>query len=249
MKKQRRCGDKKISGFIYDYTLVQKKYSKNGVLTMFRPHLKHFFFACVIILIFTDISEARQYDCMRDFPLFDYRAEGNKLPWGDYVMIRSFRETTQIIICSNYYHYTVYTDRNNLKEGDITASGYTELGQSITSPPVPTQLEFNTMLRDYILNGVTSDEGVMFYGVKYYMGRINSNRTSIDRYSEEYIMKTVADGAVTEITVDARWKKLIIKRTSGETEESGCPSVYIDQTLDKILKRVITEFALKIRKR
>jgi len=216
---------------------------------MFRQNLKHFFFTFVMILIFADVSEARRYDCMRDFPLFDYRAEGNRLPWGDYVMIRSFRETTQIIICRNYYHYTVYTDRNNLKEGDITAAGYTELGQEISSPAIPSQLEFDTMLRDYILNGVTSDEGVMFYGVKYFMDKINSEKTAIDRYSEEYIMRIEEEGTLTEITVDARWKKLIIKRTGGETEESGCPSVYIDQTLDRILKRVITEFAYKIRKK
>lgn len=192
---------------------------------------------------------ARQYDCMRDFPLFDYRAEGNKLPWGDYVMIRSFRETTQIIICRNYYHYTVYTDRNNLQEGYITASGYTELGQIITTPPVPSQQEFNTMLRDYIINGVSSEDGVIFYGVKYFMDKIASDKTIIDRYSEEYIMRIEEEETQTEITVDARWKKLVIKRIKGETEASRCPSVYIDQTLDKTLKRVITEFASRIRKR
>jgi hypothetical protein len=206
-------------------------------------------YICVIILFFADISEARRYDCMRDFPLFDYRAEGNRLPWGDYVMIRSFRETTQIIICRNYYHYTVYTDRNNMKEGDITASGYTELGQIITAPPVPTQHEFDTMLRDYILNGVTSDDRIMFYGVKYFMDKIGSEKTVIDRVSEEYIMKVDEGDTVTEIIIDARWKKLVIKRTRGETEAARCPSVYIDQTLDKTLKRVITEFAYKIRKR
>ncbi|HOP29942.1 MAG TPA: hypothetical protein P5120_10145 [Spirochaetota bacterium] len=198
--------------------------------------------------LFSDVY-AGQYDCMRDFPLFDYRAEGNKLPWGDYVMIRSFRETTQIIICRSYYHYTVYTDRNNLKEGDITASGYTELGQIISSPKIPSQFEFDTMLRDYILNGVSSDAGVMFYGVQYFMDRINSDKTSIHRFSEEYIMKIEEAGILTEITVDARWKKLVVKRTGAGTEASRCPSVYIDQTLDKTLKRVITEFAYKIRKR
>lgn len=186
---------------------------------------------------------------MRDFPLFDYRAEGNKLPWGDYVMIRSFRETTQIIICRNYYQYTVYTDRNNLKEADITASGFSDLGQVISSPPIPSQFEFDKMLRDYILNGVSSDEGVMFYGVKYFMDKIGSPKTVIDRYSEEYIMRVDEGDTLTEITVDARWKKLVIKRIKGESEASMCPSVYIDQTLDKTLKRVITEFAYHIRKR
>jgi len=206
------------------------------------------FFLLIFQFILTE-GYTRQFDCMRDFPLFDYRAEGNKLPWGDYVMIRSFRETTQIIICRNYYHYTIYTDRNNMQEGYITATGYTELGQMITSPPVPSQQEFDTMLRDYILNGISSDKGDIFYGVKHFIDRIGKDNTVIDRHSEEYIMKIEENGTTTEITVDARWKKLVIKRTRAETEASRCPSVYIDQTLDKTLKRVITEFAYKIRKR
>jgi hypothetical protein len=234
--------------------MIALLYRKNilqtaGVKTMYRLKFISIIYISLITLTFTDTTEARQYDCMRDFPLFDYRAEGNKLPWGDYVMIRSFRETTQIIICRNYYHYTVYTDRNTLKEGEITASGYTELGQAITSPPVPTQLEFDTMLRDYILNGVSSGDGVMFYGVKYFMDKIGSDKTVIDRASEEYIMRVEENGTLTEITIDARWKKLVIKRIKSDTEASGCPPVYIDQTLDKTLKRVITEFAYKIRKR
>lgn len=192
---------------------------------------------------------ARRYDCMREFPLFDYRAEGNSLPHGEYVMIRSFRETTQIVICRNHYQYTVYTDRNNLKEGDITASSYSDLSQIVTPAEPPSQLEFDTMLRDYALNGLSSGETVMFRGINYYIEGIESENTAIDRYSEEYVMRINEEGSVTEITVDARWKKLVIRRIKGDTEASMCPSVYIDQTLDRTLRRIITDFAYHIRKR
>jgi len=216
---------------------------------MIRLQLKQVFIS--VLLLFLPLAEGKtlQKDCMRDFPLFDYRAEGNSMPWGDYIMIRSFRETTQILICRNYYHVTIYTDRNNLREGDITASKYTELGNIISSPAVPSQLEFNTMLKQYAMNGLSSGDKIMFRGIKYYMDKIDSGDTVVDSSSDEYLLKIKEGESVTEVRVDARWKKLVIRRIEGNTEMSRCPSVYIDQTLDKTLRRIITEFAYKIRKR
>jgi len=207
-------------------------------------------FLAVIILLLLPPEKVvpLQYDCTRDYPLFDYRAEGNRLPWGDYVMIRSFRETTQILVCRNYYHVTIYTDRNNLREGYITASKYTELGHIISSPGIPTQLEFDTMLREYALNGLSMGGKILLQGINHYMEKIDAEEASIDMFSNEYLLKIKEGNIITEITVDARWKKLVIRQVKGKTEVSSCPSVYIDQTLDKTLRRIITEFAYKIRK-
>lgn len=200
-----------------------------------------------LFLLVTTGGDALQYDCDRDFPLFDYRAEGNRLPLGDYVMIRSFRETTQIIISRNHCQVTIYTDRNNLREGDIAATSWSGLDMVVSHPEIPTQLEFDRMLRDYALNGLSAGDKVMFRGVSYYLDKIGSANTTIDRYAEEYVMRIDEEGALTEITVDARWKKLVIKKLRGDPEASRCPSVYIDQTLDKTLRRIITGFAYRIR--
>lgn len=208
----------------------------------------HFLYISILLFLLVKApGDALQYDCARDFPLFDYRAEGNSLPWGDYAMIRSFRETTQIIICRNHYQVTIYTDRNNLREGDIAATSWSGLDMVVSYPEIPTQLEFDRMLKDYALNGLSSGDKVMFLGARYYLDKIGSGNTSIDRYAEEYVMRIDEEGSITEITVDARWKKLIVKKIRGGTEASRCPSVYIDQTLDKTLRRIITDFAYHIR--
>ncbi len=200
-----------------------------------------------IVVLILAAASARRYDCTRDFPVFDYRAEGNTLPWGEYVMIRSFRETTQIIICRNHYQFTIYTDRNNLREGYITASSYSDLDQTITSPAVPSQWEFDSMLKGYVMNG-TSGDMEMFHGVSYCLDKIGFKGTSVSNSSGEYLMKVDDAGTVTEVTVDPRWKKLIIKKVNGDSEASRCPSVYVDQTLDKNLSRIIINLAYHIKK-
>ncbi len=194
-------------------------------------------------------GEANHNDCMRDFPLFDYRAAGNNLPGGDYVMIRSFREITQIILCRNYYQVKIYTDRNNMKDGEITASGYSGFDQVISEPAIPSQLEFNSMLKEYTLYGLTEGAEEVYRGVIYYQDLLTSPDTLIERYADEYLIRFNSGKYPAEITLDQRWKKLVIRRVKGETEASICPSVYIDQTMDKTLKRIITEFAFIIKKR
>lgn len=202
----------------------------------------------IIPVLLITAGYTRQYDCTRDYPVFDYRAEGNSLPWGEYVMVRSFRDTTQIIICRNHYQFTIYTDRNNLKEGDIIASSYSDLDHTITSPAVPSQWEFDSMLKSYIMNGASGGGMELFQGISYYLDKIGSEGTTVNKISGEYMVKVDDSGTLTEVIVDPRWKKLVIRRVNSDSEASRCPSVYIDQTLDKNLSRIITDFAYHLRK-
>lgn len=201
------------------------------------------------LLMVSARTSALQYDCMRDYPLFDYRAEGNSLPPGEYVMIRSYRNVTQIVICRNHYQVIIYTDRDNAREGHITAAGCSGFDQIIFNPAVPSQREFNAMLREYTMDGMKSAGSSIFKGVKYYRDKIINHRVKIEKFEDEYVMRIEEEIGETEIRLDARWKKLIIRLTGRTTEAAKCPSVYIDQTQDKNLRRIITEFAYIIRKK
>ena len=180
--------------------------------------------------------------------MFDHRAEGNRLPYGDYVMIRSFREITQIIIRRDTYKTFVYTDRNNMLEGNITASAFSDFDMTVSYPAVPSQEEFNRMLAGYLEHGYSANGMNVFSGLGSFIDRLRSGNYTLEKFSDEYTIRFTDNGGEKEIIIDPRWKKLVVRTLKGGTEAALCASVNVDQTQDRNIRRVIYDFLGRIKK-
>lgn len=199
-------------------------------------------------LLFPAALQGVIFDCSEDIPFLEHRAEGNRLPYGDYVMIRSFREITQIIIRRDTYKTFVYTDRNNMLEGDITVSAFSEFDMTVSYPAVPSQDEFNSMLTGYLRYGYSANGMNVFSGLLPIIDRIRNGNYTLERFSDEYTIRFTDNGREQEIVIDPRWKKLVVRTLKGGPEAARCPSVDVDQTQDRNIRRAIYDFLSRIKK-
>jgi len=206
-----------------------------------------FRYLLLIIIILTIFHQtllyAELFDCTREVPIFDHRAEGNRLPYGDYVMIRSFRDITQIIIRSDTYKTIVYTDHNNMLEGEITATAFSEFDMTVSYPAVPSQEEFNRMLNRYLMEVYSANRMNIFSGMKSFNEKIKNRNYKLENFSDEFKIKLTDTDTDKEIILDVRWKKIIVRTVKGGGEAARCPSVYVDQTQDRNIRKIIYNYA------
>ena len=204
----------------------------------------------LIILTITTLSlEAANLNSYRDTPLLNPRVQENKLPWGEYVLVRAYRNTTQLLISDNAKIY-LFTDRDNMKDSEIFVSAYSRFGDIILETPALSQHEFNIRVESAIRYGDKRESSTIpFHGCERFMEELNNGvKPKLD--DGEYFLY-IKDGnkSTALMSINLFWKKLTLRNLlSSEDIPAGFYSVYVDECYDKNIKRILREYSEKIKK-
>jgi len=204
----------------------------------------------IFLIVITLSLEAANLNSYRDTPLLNSRVQDNKLPWGEYVLVRAYRNTTQLLISNNTKIY-LYTDRDNMKDSEIFVSAYSRLEDVILNRPALTQHEFNIMIEKIIRDGDKSvSSTIPFHGCERFIEEINNGlKPQIDD-GEYFIYIKERNKSTALMTINLFWKKLTVRNLlSSEEIPAGFYSVYIDECYDKNIKRILREYSGKIKKK
>ena len=202
-----------------------------------------------ILLITTLCIEAFSLEFYNDTPLLNPRVQENKLPWGEYILVRSYKKTTQLLKSDNAKIY-LFTDRDNMKDSEIFVSAYSRFGDIILEASALSQHEFNTTVEKAIRYGDRSvSSTIPFYGCERFMEEINKGIKPKKDDGNYFIYIKTGDKSTDLMTINAFWKKLSLRNLlSGEKFPAGFYNVYIDESYDKNIKKIIREYSGKIKK-
>ena len=204
-----------------------------------------------IFLIITTLSlESTALRSFNDTPLLNPRVQDNKLPLGEYVIVRSYRKTTQLLVSKNFKIY-LYTDRDNMKDSEIFVSAYSRFEDLILESPVMTQHEFNTTIERIIGYGDRSvSSTIPFYGCERFLEELNAGVKPEKRDGEYFIHIKDGNKSTSLMSINLFWKKLTLRNLiSSEHIPAGFYSVYVYECYDKNIKRILREYSGKIKKR
>jgi hypothetical protein len=203
----------------------------------------------IFIIITTLCLEAANLNSYRDTPLLNSRVQENDLPWGEYVIIRSYRNTTQLLISNDTKIY-LFTDRDNMKDSEIFISAYSRFEDIILDRATLTQQEFNIIIERVIRYGYNSiSTTIPFPGCERFMEEIN-NGAEPKKNDGDYLIYIKDENKSTALmTINTFWKKLTLRNLlKSEKFPTGFYSVYIDECYDKNIKKIIREYSGKIKK-
>ena len=204
----------------------------------------------VILIIITSLClEAANLNSYRDTPLLNLRVQENKLPWGEYVIVRSYRNTTQLFISDNAKMY-LFTDRDNMKDSEIFVSAYSRFEDIILNKSALSQHEFNTIVEKVIRYGDNDvSSTIPFHGCERFMEELNNGvKPKIDD-GEYFIYIKDQNKSTSLMTINLFWKKLTLRNLlSSEEIPAGFYSVYVDECYDKNIKRILREYSGKIKR-
>jgi len=201
-----------------------------------------------IIILFSITIQATELEGYMGTPLFNYRVQDNKLPDGEFVVIRSYRSVTQLLIATET-KLILYTDRNNVKDSDIFVSSFSRINDVILSEPSMSQHEFNIKITKIISTG---DRGktsaVQFYGADIYMDEIKKGLKPEKTDGEYYIFLKDNGKDKSLMTINPILKKLTIRNlTDRKGNHMNFYSIYIDECYDKSIRRIITGYSSVIK--
>ena len=206
-------------------------------------------FAILLIAAATLSLEAANLNSYMDTPLLNPRVQENDLPWGEYVMVRSYRNTTQLLISDSAKIY-LYTDRDNMKDSEIFVSAYSRFEDIILHSSTLTQHEFNIIVERVIRHGDNSVSATIpFYGCERFMEEINNGAKPTKDDGEYFIYIKDGNKSAALMTINTFWKRLALRNLLiSEKVPAGFYNVYIDESYDKNIKKIIREYSGKIKK-
>jgi len=186
-----------------------------------------------------------------DRPLFNYNVQRNRLPFGDYIFIRSYRKVTQILISSDYSLLTIYTDRNNRKHGYIKSSSFQRIGSTVVKPHKINQWEFNQLLETCLTKG-----DMRPYSSSKYCGPLeifksrNRSKTYITEQNGEYTVRyRGSEFPQSDIRLGGMDKYLSVKRLKdGKGKHNPYYEIFIRESHDPIIKKIIIKILKEIKK-
>ena len=203
----------------------------------------------ILIIITSLCLEAANLNSYRDTPLLNPKVQDNKLPWGEYVLLRSYRNTTQLLISDSAKIY-LFTDRDNMKDSEIFVSSYSRFEDIILDKTTLTQHEFNIIIERVLRYGDNSvSSTIPFHGCERFMEELNNGANLRIDDGEYFIYIRDGDKSTSLMTINLSWKKLTLRNLlSSEKIPAGFYSVYIDECYDKNIKRILREYSGKIKK-
>jgi len=144
----------------------------------------------------------------------------------------------------------LFTDRDNMKDSEIFVSAYSRFGDIILNAKTLTQHEFNTIVERAIRYGDNSvSSTIPFYGCERFMEEINNGAKPKKDDGNYFIYIKDKDKSIALMTINGFWKKLSLRNLlSSEANPAGFYNVYIDQSYDKNIKKIIREYSGKIKK-
>jgi len=182
-----------------------------------------------------------------DTPLLRYRVQENKLPYGDYVLIRSYRNVTQLLISKDHNILLLYTDRDNRKENEIKATGFSRVDSVILNIPPLSQVEFNHIVETFLIEGDTREFSTrQNSALKYFIENINEAGMQYTKEDTEHRLRLVDENGetVSAMNFDPFWKSLSIRSAKNDKGETNLyHEVLIKETWDKNIKKIIRQYS------
>ncbi len=198
----------------------------------------------IIIFIAGSFSNAAKLESYRGSPLLCMKVEENILPFGEYYMIRSYRNITQLLISINT-KIILYTDRDNQTDSEIFVSSYSRIEEVHLNERSIPQNEFNLAVEKFIRNGDNSNIATIpFPGVEKFIAKIKDGLKPIKEDGEYFIYLKENGSPESLMTINLLWKKLTLRNM---LNENGIPStfysIYIDESNDRNIKKIIREYS------
>ena len=205
--------------------------------------------AYILLITTTLCLDAVSLELYNDTPLLNPRVQENRLPLGEYILVRSYRNTTQLLKSDNMKIY-LYTDRDNMKDSEIFVAAYSRFGDIILNAATLTQHEFNTAVEKAIRFGDSSvSSTIPFHGCERFMEALNSGVKPVRNDGTDLIYIKDGNKSTALMTIDGFWKKLTLQNLlSSEKIPAGFYNVNIDESYDKNIKKIIREYSGKIKK-
>ena len=187
-----------------------------------------------------------------DTMLFDYTVQNNKLPSGEYIMVRSFRRITQLLISTDVNKLYLYTDRDNTRPGHIVASGFSQLESVILQPPEMDQFLFDSMVGQAITHGDPREISTMRYpGLGRVLALLRSGEVKIVNDDSESLIRIKGISGLDPFVLkyDAPWNKLSLRYdTTGPEYMSLYWQIYINESSDRNIRPLLRKFSADARR-
>lgn len=206
-------------------------------------------FITIIILLAGAHAYSANLKVYRDTPLFCSKVEENKLPYGEYSLIRSYKNITQLVVSANS-KIILYTDRDNQKDSEIFVTAFSRFEEVHLSVPSLQQHEFDLAVEKLIRKGDNSSSATIpFPGGDKFIEEIIKGVKPEKDYGEYFIYIKDDSKPVSLMSINLLWKKLTLRNILDENKiPSTFYSIYIDECYDKNIKKIIKEYAAVIKK-
>ena len=182
---------------------------------------------------------------VNDTPLLDYTVQNNDLPYGDYILIRPWRNITQLLISKDHNILLLYTDRDNRKDNTITASGFSRVNSVVLNVPSLRQSEFNHMIESFLTKGDSRDfSDRKFNGLDYF---ITNSKENFIRYSKEdtihkFRVINKEGEIISSVNFDPFWKSLSV-RDKSMGADAYLHHILIENSYDKNIRKIIVKYS------
>ena len=182
-----------------------------------------------------------------DTPLFRYRVQENKLPYGNYVFIRSYRNVTQILISKDYNILLLYTDRNNRKDNKVPGTGFSSVDSVILNIPPLSQGEFDHIIETFLIEGDSREFSTRpNRALKFFTENVNEDYIRYTKEDTEHRLRLLDDNreVISAMNFDPFWKSLSIRAAKNSAGELNLyHEVLIRETWDKNIKKIIRRYS------
>jgi len=202
----------------------------------------------IIILIHVSGIYSADLKSYRETPLLNAKVQENTLPFGEYSLVRSYRNTTQLLVSVNT-KIILYTDRDNQRDSEIFVTAYSRLEEVILNVPSLHQHEFNLEVEKLIREGNTGGTlTIPFPGGDKFIKEIKSGIKPSRDEGEYFIYLNEDNKPVSLMTINLMWKKLTLRNILNENKvPSTFYSIYIDECYDRNIKKILREYASEIK--
>ncbi len=183
-------------------------------------------------------------------PLFDYDVEKNRLPHGDYSIVRSYRKTTQLLVSRNYWMVVLYTDRENYRDSHITSVTWSRLSLAPPRRGTMEQAVFSSTVTALLEEGRETGDG-NFPGLEEFLKAGKEGGVLVKNGSTYRCERADEEGAAVMEMDFLRGDLSIRKKIPGNGQRAGKVvryPVYVRETRDREIRRLINRYNLRFRK-
>lgn len=185
-----------------------------------------------------------------DTPLFRYRVQENRLPYGNYVLIRSFRNVTQLLISKDWNILLLYTDRDNRKDREVAGTGFSRVDSVILNIPPLSRSEFNHIIETFLIEGDSREfSTAQSRALKFFIENVNEKNINYSKEDTEHRFRLIDENGevFSAMNFDPFWKSISIRSAKNYRGETNLfHEVLIKETWDKNIKKIIRQYSLKL---
>lgn len=205
-------------------------------------------FIAASVFLLSAVTQAADLKSYRDTPLLCAKVEENILPFGEYSLIRSYKNITQLLVSVNT-KIILYTDRDNQKDSEIFVTAYSRLEEVHLPVKSIQQHEFNIAIENLIRKGDSrTTSTIPFPGGEKFIDEIKEGLTPVKDDGEYFIYIKKNNIPVSLMTINLMWKKLTLRNILNEEKvPSTFYSIYIDECFDRNIKKIIREYTAVVK--